>query len=195
MYFYQYFLTTINNTFVISSWNQGQAQLIPMKFGRVYLCFAKWQGSPVACPMECWVACLLQNPNGGTAAITFQMYPTDQNNKEKEWWETIYRATFLWSVSDDFYQLLNNFIHYSSFSCSSCYHQTPLQTGIKLTSTLSSCLLCKRCACTQAEREPLCARALLCCRFSCCLVPEKLFLDYFQSLSWPHDAAARWSVF
>lgn len=43
--------------------------------------------------------------NGGTTAIVFQMYPTDQNNKEKEkqWWETIYKACFQWSVSDYFY--------------------------------------------------------------------------------------------
>lgn len=63
------------------------------------------------------------------------------------------------------------------------------------TSTLCSCLLCKRCACTQVEREPPCARALLCWLLLVLLpcVWEALLGWCPVTLSWPHTAA-RWSV-
>lgn len=64
----------------------------------------------------------------------------------------------------------------------------------QLTSILCSCLLCKWCSCMQMEKVPLRTRALLCWLLFLLLpVSEKRFLDYFQSLSWPHTAA-QWSV-
>lgn len=80
------------------------------------------------------------------------------------------------------------------FSCSLCYGQTHLQTGINWpascvpASCVNGVLACR-------WRRYLSAPGLCsadCC-FSCYLVSEKRFLDYFQSLSWPHTAS-QWSV-